>query len=119
METFLEKLINSILKPEIPSTHWNVGLEVNLESRDVEGVGDVAVEFGMLLVVDLFRLHQPQRLNEIQLCSVEENRAADEVAVLLHDVANFVFVGILAAFWLEVNNNFCANVDLLALLNFK
>lgn len=92
---------------------------MNLESRHVEGVGDVAVELDVLLVRYLLRFHQPQWLHKVQLVSVEEDRTSDEVAVLLDDIPDPVLIGVLAALGLQVNHNLGAHVDVLAILNLE
>ena len=65
------------------------------EPRLVVGVGDEPVEVFVGAIVHLFGIHQPDGPEVVGLGPVELDAAADEAAVLLHDLLHLGLVGVL------------------------
>ena len=75
--------------------HRSIGAEVKCEPRLVVGVGDEPVKVFVGAIVHLFGIHQPDGPEVVGLGPVELDAAADEAAVLLHDLLHLGLVGVL------------------------
>ena len=74
-----------------------VGAEMQAVGRLVEGLAGELIERLVFLLGDLGLVLQPQRLDLVDALAVEEDREADEVAVVLDEVLDAGLLGVFGA----------------------